>query len=358
MFFGSAMIASAFATHPPLAVRVRRIDPQFDGVFPKVSAVLHRATEIIDPHSLSFQRSSLQQAHVAAIAGAEHLQQQPGDVVASIGEPSSAHIRHARGLVESLTPVLADDLRDPLGATAVIYGLLLAKPDSDVRDKQMVILAKQSNQPTLQEIHRVLPTIDRLAAEQRLPVACMALPALLQMSPPQIQSFYLMVRELIQIDSDVSIFEFAVHRYIAKRVLTRLRPGTVKQEGNLGFAAVHSEFSIVLAFLARLGNAQRSSSAVAAGLSALGMDTYKPNLPDVDQCTLKALDAALDRLSLAAPKLKKRLLNAFAACIAEDSHVSIEETELLRVIADALGCPIPPVLNLSSVGQATKRVEW
>ena len=49
----------------------------------------------------------------------------------------------------------------------------------------------------------------------------------------------------------------------------------------------------------------------------------------------------LDELT---PRMKKPLLAACAATVATDRQVSIEEAELLRVIADTLGCPVPPLL--------------
>ena len=54
---------------------------------------------------------------------------------------------------------------------------------------------------------------------------------------------------------------------------------------------------------------------------------------------------ALDRLPNAAPGVKSRMLVAFTACVAVDRHVTIEEAEILRVIADTLGCPVPPILT-------------
>jgi hypothetical protein len=43
--------------------------------------------------------------------------------------------------------------------------------------------------------------------------------------------------------------------------------------------------------------------------------------------------------------IKKRVIEACAACIGADGRVTIEEAELLRVISDALDCPMPPLLS-------------
>jgi hypothetical protein len=48
---------------------------------------------------------------------------------------------------------------------------------------------------------------------------------------------------------------------------------------------------------------------------------------------------------MASPSVKKRVLDACAVCIAVDGTVTVEEGELLRAVADALDCPMPPLLG-------------
>ena len=61
-----------------------------------------------------------------------------------------------------------------------------------------------------------------------------------------------------------------------------------------------------------------------------------------EQCDLAQVDAALNRLAQAAPQIKKNLLTACAQAVAADGLIQEMEAELLRAIADALDCPIPP----------------
>ncbi len=44
------------------------------------------------------------------------------------------------------------------------------------------------------------------------------------------------------------------------------------------------------------------------------------------------------------PIPKKSLLYALEDCVTEDQIVAPEEAELLRTIAELMGCPIPPLL--------------
>ncbi len=54
-------------------------------------------------------------------------------------------------------------------------------------------------------------------------------------------------------------------------------------------------------------------------------------------------DAALGQLAQAAPAVKRQFLDSVVACIAADGRMTIEENELLRAVASALSCPLPPV---------------
>ncbi len=53
--------------------------------------------------------------------------------------------------------------------------------------------------------------------------------------------------------------------------------------------------------------------------------------------------AALAELAQASPNVKRRIIAGVTACIAADGQVTVEESELLRAIAAALGCPVPPM---------------
>ena len=61
------------------------------------------------------------------------------------------------------------------------------------------------------------------------------------------------------------------------------------------------------------------------------------------QCTFDTFDAALSQLAQASPAVKRSILEAVVACIAADGKMTVEENELLRAVAAALACPLPPV---------------
>ena len=345
MFFGNGVASLIFATHPPLETRVKRIDPQFDGQFAKTTEVTHSVSELIDPRSLSMQMASFNESHQSALSGADQLESSPQKAVDQIGEPTPEHIEHVHGLIDPLDVRIAQDVRDPLGAVAIVYALLLAPEWDETRTKQWVELEKSCDQRALAELQRILPSVDSLAVEQRLPIVCLALPALHQMSPPQINSFRLTVRKLIEADRKWTLFEFAVQRFITKRLVQRLSADHAKHRPPTNLNATRKSFQVVLSSLAHAGGKTNDPrKAFAKGLSACTLTIGAMELLPRESCTLNELNLALDGLENVSPKGQRNMLAAFAECIAADQHVAVDETELFRVISDALGCPMPPII--------------
>ena len=109
MFFGNGMGESFFhlmATHPPLAERIRAIDPSFDGNFPRVSlAEAERAAPRAAPPPqrppIPFPFPGLPRAQ-AGLAGLAPPVIAAQTVMANAGNPTPAHLRYAEGLRASI----------------------------------------------------------------------------------------------------------------------------------------------------------------------------------------------------------------------------------------------------------------
>ncbi|MGE5208933.1 MAG: hypothetical protein ACM3KL_06340, partial [Alphaproteobacteria bacterium] len=96
-------------------------------------------------------------------------------------------------------------------------------------------------------------------------------------------------------------------------------------------------------------DATEAYKAFARGAQLLGRAarTEIPWMPP-EQCTLTQLDSVLERFSQAVPQIKKNVLTACAQTVAADNIIQEREAELLRAIADALDCPMPPFISIQS----------
>ena len=346
MFFGNALAAAWFellATHPPLDERIRRIDPAFDGKFPPVSQVTYSPQDLVDPRSLAARRAASARGPAAqAVAFAFS----PAAAVAQVGAPRPEHLEHAAAIVGSLPPELLSQVRDPLGAVATIYALLLDDDQAEVRQNQLQYLATKADPKANQETLRIAPAAAQVEAAARLPLVGMVLPVLKALSPKQLAAFRDDVEFLIKADQKVSLFEYAVQRLILKRLLPRLEQ---KQPSGVKYNTLAPLLPVCAGLLSTLAHYGTRDEKQAARAFELGAEKLLAKGDRVDllprnQCGLKSVDAALDQLTGAAPMIKKRVLEACAACIGADGEVTVEEGELLRVISDALDCPMPPLL--------------
>ncbi|AKJ64459.1 M48 family metallopeptidase [Kiritimatiella glycovorans] len=338
----SSRMAGLLSTHPPLAERIRKIDPSFDGVFPEVQ--VESAPSYVEGVSgLAGEIAQEKQRAKLAVA--------PAAMVYGVGTPRPEHVEYARELIASLPESLSAAAREPFGARAVLYALLL-NDESGARDKQMDRLARHADPAVFEETRRLADAAASLEAEHRLPLADLAIASLKELSPAQFRDFRDNIRHLIHADEAVDLFEYTLSRMILRHLkpkFEKVEKRTVKWHG---IRPLLPDIAALLSCLACWGadsreDAEAAFETAAGQLKEDGLDMAAP-----DQCGLDPLDRALDRLRLAAPPIKKRVLAACIACVAADGTVTHEEAELLRAVADSLECPVPPLLPGESLNGA------
>jgi Zn-dependent protease with chaperone function len=346
MFFGNAVggtgqLFGLIATHPPLIERIRKIDPSFDGDFSKVRLETPRDEA---PTPRPAPRGN----------GPSTMPFDPIHTIASVGTVNPAHLAYAAALLDAMPSELSAVVREPLGAQAAVYALLL-DPDESVRNSQLNWLETNGLPALVSMTRRILPEALRLAPESRLPLVELAVPALRQMSPAQSRDFFKGVEALVQADRKTNLFEYALQRLLIRHVLTHfrgVRPSSVKYET---IPQLIGPIAQVLSALARAGSASHDeiNRAFQEGVRALDWPAPAPELADESDVSIEAMDAALNQLAGASPTLKKQILEACATCIGVDGRVTVEEGELLRAISDSLGCPMPPVLAPGDIATST-----
>jgi hypothetical protein len=160
------------------------------------------------------------------------------------------------------------------------------------------------------------------------------------------------VAVLVEADEGIDVFEWSLQRILLHGLDAHYdgaKPPRVRHER---LAPLQPQCEVLLSVLARAGHrdAQAARRAFDAGTQALGLPEAR--MRAAGEAGLDALDAALADLEEAAPQVKRRVLEAVAACIAADRQISVAEAELLRAIASSLGVPMPPLLGGSASGQA------
>ena len=101
---------------------------------------------------------------------------------------------------------------------------------------------------------------------------------------------------------------------------------------------------MLLSALAWAGNPDPAEVQKAFDAGAQVIKSAGLNLIARERLSLDNLGSALDTLDRVEMGEKKILLTACAKLIAADQQVTPNESELMRAIAESLGCPMPPLL--------------
>jgi Zn-dependent protease with chaperone function len=333
MFFGRATSGwtSMFSTHPPIAERIRRIDPSWDGEFPASVPLTDAA------------RAPVTGSGVVGFAGAAAAGPPAAGAVASIGQPGPAHIQYAARLIAGLPPALLAAARDPYGARAVVYALLLDRAGS-VRQQQYSYLQAGADSGALEETRRLLTLTESLDAKARLPLVEIALPALRALTANQAEAFTNTVAALVEADHTIDLFEWSL-QHILLRDLDRQHDAGRQSRVRFGTVAdVRLQCELLLSTLAYVGQRQPGAAADAFEQARLALDLADARLQPQEDCQLDHLDAALGDLDEAAPQVKRQILQAAVACITADRQVTAAEAELLRAVSASMSCPMPPLM--------------
>jgi hypothetical protein len=349
MFFGDAFAGSlfnVFATHPPLDERIRALEPEFDGRFPQVEP-LTDGDEAVEKSAAAgrplplpipgFPQSAVGTAYAAMALDA-------GRVVQHIGRPQAEHLDRAGEMVARIPQPLLDAAREPFSAQAVVYSLLLTRDDETTRNGQLQLLQGQMEPPMFQETQQLVALAQSLPAAARLPLVDLAAPALKKCSPRQYGQFRQVVETLVHADGKVDLFEYCLRMVLFSYLDVHFglkKPAAIRYRS---LDAVAGSVAVILSTLAYFGQEHPEDVERAFRAGTQNLPAQAAILPR-DRCTLPTFDAALSELAQASPNVKRAIIAAVAGCVAADGKVTLEESELLRAIAAALACPLPPLIT-------------
>jgi Zn-dependent protease with chaperone function/uncharacterized tellurite resistance protein B-like protein len=353
LFFANGMGDSifSFATHPPLVERIRALDPSFDGKF----------SPVVVPPAIAEAATESQTTRLPTPPPIPRFPGMPGmtpavvaqaDLVANIGQPTPQHLRYAVEFARRIPPGVDAATRDPLGACALLCAFLL-DADGSTRERQLAELARVAPASMCAEIIRLWPAVENIPPHARIPLIDLALPSLRRLSPPQFEQFRLAKDTLMVSDRETDLFEYMLQKIVTRHLETHFSPAQRSITQFYALSPLVADCGVLLSAMAYAGHedSTQAHAAFTRGSEWLGRVARNP-IPwmPTEQCELSHLDRALARLSESVPQIKKNVLNACAETVVADGIIQEREAELLRAIADALDCPVPPFLHPNESG--------
>ena len=344
MFFGSAM-SSMFATHPPLPVRIRRIEPNWKNSYPDTDKISEQVTEFSGQAGVSGFSSGQQTTQASPQQVPER---QPGEkseaartFLKTATDPGKEEIEHARKLLADMPPLLLEMAREPFGARCVIFALLLDLEDSAVIQKQLSTISQLAEPSTAEETEKIRGMIFYLTSQQKFVLVEEAGSSLSQLSSKQFTTFQDITETLIGADDKIDLLEWSLRKVI-DHDFGRQHSTRGPLHGRASIRSRLEECSIILGALAHYGqDGADPKPAFEKGFLSLDRKGVA-KLPTREECGFRGLDEALARLAKLSPMAKRTLLEACAQTIDHDGKTSDIEIQILRGLAASISCPLGP----------------
>jgi len=340
MYFGAGTseMASALATHPPLAVRIKRIEPRWNGRFPEPEAPPLPP----EPQSIQTPRRAQGRSHEEMFKDILKAGVLTG-AVQHVGRPSHDNLVQAHELLAGIPQRLRDGVQTLSGAHAVVCATLM---DSEPSSRQKQLLHLEGRGESLRDdVINYLSLMQPLGPRVRLPLVELSMPILRHSNEAEYRQLMEDVDYLSRADAMIDPFEWILGRVLRHHLAPKFDAEKKPRSRTARIADSRTEVATLLTQIARAGHddpamQQAAFDAGAAQLEGAQVEGNWKIVPPA-QASLPALDAAVDALTLMLASEKKKVLEACAATIAADREVTVTEAELLRGISDVLECPMP-----------------
>jgi Zn-dependent protease with chaperone function/tellurite resistance protein len=315
-----------FATHPPLDVRIKRMQPQWDGKFTPFKS----EKAIFENNEKAEARRSTD----GAISASQLVQALDYNSVIS-DKTISAATGQVANLRSHFNELLAK-IHEPYTARALVYAMLL-DADEAIEAEQWQDLNKNQPPVLLKQVRWVKEQLSSLNDKQPLILLDMSLPILKLLTKKQYTAFKLQLLRLIKMDKKVELREWAlfylIEYYCRTEAINTVRFVDLVQRK----PAIAQLLSAVASIGATTQDEARSifHSCVKKELG-LSLRWYTLN-----ELTIQSLTQALKQIRVLKAFDKPKFLKACIRIAENDDKIERAEYEVISCIAQALDCPLP-----------------
>ncbi|MDE0825666.1 MAG: M48 family metallopeptidase [Akkermansiaceae bacterium] len=334
MFFADGgMFAYGLATHPPLDVRIKAIQKSWDGEF--VSSEL-------PPVSIQGDPPPLPKARKGALGGVMMLDQ--------IGEPAMVDVEQGRVLRDGLDEGWIAAAHDKNDAQALMFGLLVAD-DETLRAGELASLHGTAGPEAAVRAGMWQGELRGLHSARKIALIDVCIPTLRGMSDAEYRRFVGVTQQLIRSDGKVTLFEYMLHHLLRRHLASHFEELGFPKMKWRSLEDLAWDTNVILSAIAWLGrDADEAATTWESVVRNWPAGAWKPVMLKAEQCGPSLIGSSLEKFEASTPIVKKSLLELCARAAAQDGVLSSREGELLRMVADAIGCGVPPFVRDLDLG--------
>jgi Zn-dependent protease with chaperone function len=326
LFFSKAL-SGGFATHPPLADRIKAIDPAWDGKFLPARAQPEMSREGPKPPPIP----SSKDANRIFAGGAA--------AIAMAGQLTENNIRRAMQERIAIHQALGRFLEEPEAARHLVYALML-DDDPNTRQKQLDFIPSLNAELDADLIREAAGAVNGWHPSRRVETMGLLATVLKRLPAKRLRQIPVNLRRLAESNGSLSLREFLIIRMVSDEIQIARKPaGRSLSNDPARFA---KPMGTLLAFLAFLDTdevavAKKDFAAAVRQQSDLAEHPLFP----AERPRVEDLEEAFDQMLAMSFALRKAVLTAAADIVMSDGEVSEQEWRALRLTAMAMDCPMP-----------------
>ena len=362
MFFAEGgLFKWGMATHPPLQVRIRALEPDWVGGFDSVALNKDQSLAGLYDESrqqiLQRQRGEVgaaadEEEASGAVANLAPVQRLSGSVnamvaLSGLGQETRWSLEAGQRIHDGLDERLRSASQDRGGAQRLIFAMLLSR-DRQQRQEQVEGLRKGMGSDFLREGEDWQELLESLHSAEKIALLDLCMPTLRHMSQPEYGRFIQLMHWIIATDEKVDLFEFMLQHAVTRHLAGHFEPDRRKvPPGPERMDDLPAAGNVLLTVMARIERTEESAARAfqAAVKGGNGFEGWSPELLPEDSFGPEEVRSALIEFETAAPMVKKTILQMCGFAAAEDGILTSREAELLRAVADAIGVSLPPFVQ-------------
>jgi len=362
MFFAEGgLFKWGMATHPPLQVRIRALEPDWVGGFDSVALNKDQSLAGLYDESrqqiLKRQRGEVgaaadEEEASGAVANLAPVQRLSGSVnamvaLSGLGQETRWSLEAGQRIHDGLDERLRSASQDRGGAQRLIFAMLLSR-DRQQRQEQVEGLRKGMGSDFLREGEDWQELLESLHSAEKIALLDLCMPTLRHMSQPEYGRFIQLMHWIIATDEKVDLFEFMLQHAVTRHLAGHFEPDRRKvPPGPERMDDLPAAGNVLLTVMARIERTEESAARAfqAAVKGGNGFEGWSPELLPEDSFGPEEVRSALIEFETAAPMVKKTILQMCGFAAAEDGILTSREAELLRAVADAIGVSLPPFVQ-------------
>jgi Zn-dependent protease with chaperone function len=332
MFFGQAFntrLSFLFATHPPIDLRIKSIEPGWDGQFLKPLP----AVEISEAEPVP-EESSVASSPIAGLPEPLVTLLAAGVILEQLSEKQQQRLAN-----------LVEEAADSLEAMAIVVAILI-DGNQTLEEINWQQAFKDIEIKGLQElVEKQLNQLNEVELENELPLIELSMPALKQMSLQQYAEYKKLLQAVMLLDNQKTIFEESIFQLVTRYLDVHFGLKSATKVKFIKASQVEMEIQLVLSMLVHFGHDSNSiakstmQNAFKRAVNHIGL----PNLEmiDIEDSHHELFNGASEKLVYCSLPLKQKISQALTICIEHDGEIKPIEKELALAIAATMDAPIP-----------------